>query len=195
MLHLFSDKISEAYRRNWGLYYGIIYVKWWVSGLSWSVITVLVCSSDGNGDLISQKWLSVLNHVINIHEGHVYLYPRFMLTWTFWGYMLHKVIVFNAQAIKNITVVTKWYDVYMYKHIGVYHETHLRHVTVLHWISSKANIELEAVVKGKLLINDIKSLLHIGQTSILGSFNKVLYAVLHLNPCISSSHRCRLGKV
>ena len=34
-------------------------------------------------------------------------------------------------------------------------------------------------MKGKLLINDIKSLLHIGQTSSLGSFHKVLYAVLH----------------
>ncbi|XP_078341239.1 uncharacterized protein LOC144627624 [Crassostrea virginica] len=39
-------------------------------------------SSDGNGDLISQKWLSVLNHVTNIHEGHGDLYPRCLNTST-----------------------------------------------------------------------------------------------------------------
>lgn len=33
-------------------------------------------SSNGNGDLISQKWLSILNHVVDVHEGHGDLYPR-----------------------------------------------------------------------------------------------------------------------
>lgn len=27
-------------------------------------------SSDGNGELVYEKWTSILNHVCNIHEGH-----------------------------------------------------------------------------------------------------------------------------
>jgi hypothetical protein len=33
-------------------------------------------SSDGNGELMLQKWLSILNHVVDEHEGHGDLYPR-----------------------------------------------------------------------------------------------------------------------
>ena len=36
------------------------------------------------------------------------------------GYGKHKVIDFNVQAIKSLTVVIKWYDVYMYTHNHVY---------------------------------------------------------------------------
>ena len=27
-------------------------------------------SSQGDGEIVSQKWLSILNHVANIHQGH-----------------------------------------------------------------------------------------------------------------------------
>ncbi|KAK3100232.1 hypothetical protein FSP39_016728 [Pinctada imbricata] len=33
-------------------------------------------SSQGDGELVKEKWLSLLNHVTNVHEGHGDLYPR-----------------------------------------------------------------------------------------------------------------------
>lgn len=33
-------------------------------------------SSGGNGELVSQKWCSILNHVCNVHEGHGAEFPR-----------------------------------------------------------------------------------------------------------------------
>nr|XP_022300078.1 uncharacterized protein LOC111108462 [Crassostrea virginica] len=33
-------------------------------------------SSGGNGELVSQKWYSILNHVCNVHEGHGAEFPR-----------------------------------------------------------------------------------------------------------------------
>ena len=33
-------------------------------------------SSSGNGELLKAKWLSVLNHVCDIHDGHGNLFPR-----------------------------------------------------------------------------------------------------------------------
>lgn len=35
-----------------------------------------VASSDGDGEMVKQKWLSMLNHVANIHEGHGDKFPR-----------------------------------------------------------------------------------------------------------------------
>lgn len=89
-------------------------------------------SSNGNGDLISQKWLSILNNVVDVHEGHGDLYPR----------CLHGPLD-DRDWLKQ---------------------------------GSKAYVELEAVVKGKLLVNDIQKLSHIGQTSSLESFHKVVCA-------------------
>ncbi|XP_064643195.1 uncharacterized protein LOC135497319 isoform X1 [Lineus longissimus] len=33
-------------------------------------------SSNGNGDLVEAKWLSILNHVADVHDGHGDLYPK-----------------------------------------------------------------------------------------------------------------------
>lgn len=33
--------------------------------LYWAAAT-----SDGDGDLVEEKWLSILNHVCDVHEGH-----------------------------------------------------------------------------------------------------------------------------
>lgn len=33
-------------------------------------------SSNGDGELVQQKWLSILNHVCNIHEGHGDRFPE-----------------------------------------------------------------------------------------------------------------------
>jgi len=33
-------------------------------------------SSHGDGEMIQQKWFSILNHVKNIHEGHGDKFPR-----------------------------------------------------------------------------------------------------------------------
>jgi len=27
-------------------------------------------SSEGDGEMVLEKWLSILNHVANVHEGH-----------------------------------------------------------------------------------------------------------------------------
>ena len=32
--------------------------------------------SKGNGELLKQMWCSILNHVVDIHEGHGPLYPK-----------------------------------------------------------------------------------------------------------------------
>ena len=32
--------------------------------------------SNGNGELLQQMWSSILNHVVDIHEGHGSLYPK-----------------------------------------------------------------------------------------------------------------------
>ena len=32
--------------------------------------------SNGNGEMILQMWQSILNHVVDIHQGHGPLYPR-----------------------------------------------------------------------------------------------------------------------
>jgi solute carrier family 8 (sodium/calcium exchanger) len=32
-------------------------------------------SSEGDGELVLEKWLSVLNHITNIHDGHGKLFP------------------------------------------------------------------------------------------------------------------------
>ena len=33
-------------------------------------------SSGGDGELVQQKWLSILNHVTDVHEGHGDKFPR-----------------------------------------------------------------------------------------------------------------------
>ena len=33
-------------------------------------------SSGGDGVLVQQKWLSILNHVTDVHEGHGEKFPR-----------------------------------------------------------------------------------------------------------------------
>lgn len=33
-------------------------------------------SSGGDGELVQQKWLSILNHVTNVHEGHGDKFPK-----------------------------------------------------------------------------------------------------------------------
>ena len=33
-------------------------------------------SSGGDGELLEQKWCSLLNHVVDIHEGHGSRYPK-----------------------------------------------------------------------------------------------------------------------
>ena len=33
-------------------------------------------SSDGDWEMVKQKWLSILNHIANVHEGHGDKFPR-----------------------------------------------------------------------------------------------------------------------
>lgn len=44
-------------------------IKDWCHSISnhlyWAAAT-----SDGDGDLVEEKWLSILNHVCDVHEGH-----------------------------------------------------------------------------------------------------------------------------
>lgn len=92
-------------------------------------------SSDGIGELVSEKWLSVLNHITNVHEGHGQRFPK----------CLH-----GELEDRN-------------------------------WIKkgSLAFLEMEKVVKGKLLVNDIKKLSPAEQTSALESYHHV---VCHFAP-------------
>lgn len=101
----------------------------WAHSIS-NHIYFCAATSDGNGDLVREKWVSILNHVTDIHEGHSELYPR----------CLHGPVD-NRPWIRR---------------------------------GSKAFLELELVVKGRLLLTDIKQLSHIGQTSCLEAFHKVV---------------------
>lgn len=104
-------------------------------------------TSDGKGDLVREKWVSILNHVSDIHEGHGELYPR----------CLHEPVD-NRPWIRR---------------------------------GSKAFVELELVVKGRLLLTDIKQLSHIGQTSCLEAFHKVVCSFAFSVHFFTS--RCKLG--
>lgn len=108
---------------------------------------VAKATSDGNGDLVREKWVSILNHVSDIHEGHGELYPR----------CLHEPVD-NRPWIRR---------------------------------GSKAFVELELVVKGRLLLTDIKQLSHIGQTSCLEAFHKVVCSFAFSVHFFTS--RCKLG--
>eukprot|EP00105_Crassostrea_gigas_P037323 XP_019921471.1 PREDICTED: uncharacterized protein LOC105325318 [Crassostrea gigas] len=92
-------------------------------------------SSDGDGELVSEKWLSVLNHITNVHEGHGQRFPK----------CLHG-------ELEDRDWINK---------------------------GSLAFLEMEKVVKGKLLVNDIKKLSPAEQTSALESYHHV---VCHIAP-------------
>ncbi|KAJ4919623.1 hypothetical protein JOQ06_023020 [Pogonophryne albipinna] len=42
-----------------------------VNHLYWSAVS----TESGHGDLVAEKWMSVINHIQNVHEGHGDLYP------------------------------------------------------------------------------------------------------------------------
>nr|XP_034319417.1 uncharacterized protein LOC105325318 [Crassostrea gigas]XP_034319418.1 uncharacterized protein LOC105325318 [Crassostrea gigas] len=88
-------------------------------------------SSDGDGELVSEKWLSVLNHITNVHEGHGQRFPK----------CLHGELE-DRDWIKE---------------------------------GSLAFLEMEKVVKGKLLVNDIKKLSPAEQTSARESYHHVVF--------------------
>lgn len=92
-------------------------------------------SSEGDGDLVHDKWISILNHVTNIHEGHE----------------------------------------------GKYQSCQHGQLENRKWIKtdSKAFLELEKVVKGRLLVKDVKKISPAEQTSGLEAFHRV---VCHFAP-------------
>eukprot|EP00105_Crassostrea_gigas_P041763 XP_019925911.1 PREDICTED: uncharacterized protein LOC109619685 [Crassostrea gigas] len=87
-------------------------------------------SSEGDGELVSQKWCSILNHVCNVHEGHGNKFPRC-----------------EHGDLEDRLWIKK---------------------------GSKAYEELEKIVKGRLLMTDIKKISPAEQTSGLEAFHKVL---------------------
>ncbi|XP_062582679.1 uncharacterized protein LOC134252712 [Saccostrea cucullata] len=87
-------------------------------------------SSGGDGELVYQKWCSILNHVCNVHEGHGAEFPRC-------------------------------------EHGDLEDRLWIRR-------GSKAYDELEKVVKGRLLLTDIRKMSPAEQTSGLEAFHKVL---------------------
>ena len=36
----------------------------------------VAATSEGNGEMVKAKWLSLLNHVCDVHEGHGTLFPE-----------------------------------------------------------------------------------------------------------------------
>lgn len=47
----------------------------WVQAIS-NFLYYCAASSGGDGDLVQDKWLSILNHVTNKHEGHGGRFPN-----------------------------------------------------------------------------------------------------------------------
>ncbi|KAJ8311197.1 hypothetical protein KUTeg_011260 [Tegillarca granosa] len=92
-------------------------------------------SSEGDGDLVHDKWISILNHVTNIQEGHE----------------------------------------------GKYQSCQHGQLANRKWIKrdSKAFLELEKVIKGRLLVKDVKNKSPAEQTSGLEAFHRV---VCHFAP-------------
>ena len=50
-------------------------VKDWARSVS-NHLYWCAASSGGDGELVKQKWLSILNHVTNVHEGHGDRFPQ-----------------------------------------------------------------------------------------------------------------------
>ena len=50
-------------------------VKAWARSVS-NHLYWCAASSNGEGDMVQQKWFSILNHVVNVHEGHCELFPE-----------------------------------------------------------------------------------------------------------------------
>ena len=50
-------------------------VKDWARSVS-NHLYWCAASSNGDGELVQQKWLSILNHVTNVHQGHGDRFPR-----------------------------------------------------------------------------------------------------------------------
>ncbi|XP_061183986.1 uncharacterized protein LOC133192121 isoform X2 [Saccostrea echinata] len=92
-------------------------------------------SSEGDGELVSEKWLSILNHITDVHEGHGKRFPK----------CLHGDLE-DRDWIKK---------------------------------GSLAFQEMEKVVKGRLLVQDIKKLSPAEQTSALEAYHNV---VCHFAP-------------
>ena len=54
-------------------------VSKWLIGLGQCQLNHLywcAASSDGDGEMVSEKWLSILNHITNVHEGHGERFPK-----------------------------------------------------------------------------------------------------------------------
>jgi len=92
-------------------------------------------SSDGDGEMVSEKWLSILNHITNVHEGHGERFPK----------CLHGELE-DRDWIKK---------------------------------GSLAFQEMEKIVRGRLLVQDIKKLSPAEQTSALEAYHNV---VCHFAP-------------
>ena len=52
-------------------------ISLWVASIKHHVYWC-AASSNGDKDLIREKWLSIINHLLNIHEGHRKHYPKCM---------------------------------------------------------------------------------------------------------------------
>ena len=50
-------------------------VKAWARSVS-NHMYWCAASSGGDGELVQQKWFSILNHVVDIHEGHGQMFPN-----------------------------------------------------------------------------------------------------------------------
>lgn len=135
--------------------------------LSWCA-----ASSEGDGELVSKKWLSILNHITDVYEGHE---KRFLKYWHSnqddrdWikkgtsnnmsnGLLKH--CAFSLHIYKQVFILLLW------RYIGQTTKIYI-------FSGSLAFKEIEKHVKGRLLVQDIKKLPLAEQTLALVAFRNV----------------------
>ena len=125
-----------------------------VNHLYWSASS----TSNGNGDVMQAKWLSVDNHIHNVHKKHGKLFPK----------CKHKTL--RAKDRKK-----KWFK--RRKWIGMCEA--VTYFTVHVCLDTKASEKVSARITNKSFCQDVKKMSPKYQTSACEAFHSV---VIHFAP-------------
>ena len=111
----------------------------------------MASSTAGNGDLIKAKWLSLDNHIHNVHKKHGELFPKC----THGRLQKHDKMWFKRPELN-------------------YNKVKVSHCHSFLFTDTEASEKLSALINNPSLCKDIVQLSPIYQTSFLESFHNVI---------------------